>query len=335
MSCLLSTPSRRCNPTQGDDEELVGDETIQANADGMVFTQESLDAVPTPDTGGGAETPAPPSTPIPGGIQRDEMTQQIRVDQALLQPLVTSFSAEDLDADLIFEDVLQSLEGEEYKVVEILSHIKRLFWTPLQETLQGGKFENIVAFLHSINLTPIRRAIRETAQQTLTSISDIYGQELESVADETGLTDGEKQLYQLTGEREERLLGDLRMPFREFVERLEQLDTALDEMLNVLTEEVSAKIGHQRPLLALPIVEKIGSIEEATGIESSWNIVLEASRLGLTSYAAEAPDEVQAFEHAMEQFISQFGPTYSAILVRVLEIWSDRLMPPLKAISPS
>ena len=52
----------------------------------------------------------------------------------------------------------------------------------------------------------------------------------------------------------------------------------------------------------------------------------------MTLYQAEAPDETTQIVLALEQFISQFEPTYSAILNRILEIWTDKLLPPLEAL---
>ncbi|MCB9637740.1 MAG: Lrp/AsnC ligand binding domain-containing protein [Myxococcales bacterium] len=237
---------------------------------------------------------------------------------------------EETDEDPTFEVMIETLEVDELRMVEVLGTVKRMFWSKLRDLSRQCSNENVIAFLHSLDLSPVRMAIRETSQEVVEAIADVYAQRLDEVADARQLDVSVQVQYILDQERRERILGDIRTPFREFVERLERLDQARDEMLLLLNDQISAQLSQQKPLLAAELLGKLGSFEEPGGIEMAWSLWLEALKRAMTLYQEEAPEESAQLVEAMEQFISQFEPTYSAILNRILEIWTDKLLPPLE-----
>ena len=239
------------------------------------------------------------------------------------------------DSDPAFEELVETLETEELQMFEVLSTVKRMFWSPLRDLARGCSNENIIAFLHSVDVAPIRMAIRETAQEVVEAMADIYAQKLDEIADERNLDASIRVQYILDSERRERILGDIRNPFREFVERLERLDQARDEVLMLLNDQISAQLNKQRIMLSPSLLEYTQRVEEARGIEGAWQLWCDALKQGMALYTEEAPEETEQLLQSMEQFISQFEPTYGAILNRILEIWTDKLIPPLEALRSS
>jgi hypothetical protein len=262
-----------------------------------------------------------------------DSTLHIQRPPAAQRSLVRDLPPFPEDADIVFEDMVQSLEVEEFQVMEVLGTAKRMFWAPLKDTAQQTAFENIVAFLHSLDLSPIRRALMEMGKTISQDIGNVYSNHLDELTRNGDLTADEQALYHLSAVQKEHIQGDIRSPFREFIERLEQLDQAQEQILNLLHEHISTQLGRLPPLLDAELLDKLDQVEEAQGIEASWRVLLAAMQAGLAYYQNEAADEVAQLTDAMEQFISQFEPTYTALLNRVIEVWSDRLMPPLQAIT--
>jgi len=236
------------------------------------------------------------------------------------------------DEDPTFEVMIETLEVDELRMVEVLSAVKRMFWSKLRDLSSQCSNENVIAFLHSLDLSPIRMTLRETAQQVVDEIAEVYAQKLDEIADARQLDLASRVPYILDQERRDRITSDIRTPFREFVERLERLDQARDGMLLLLNDQISAQLSRQKPLLSASLLHKLQRVEEPRSIETAWALWLEALKRAMTLYQAEAPDETTQIVLALEQFISQFEPTYSAILNRILEIWTDKLLPPLEAL---
>ncbi len=228
--------------------------------------------------------------------------------------------------------MIESLEVDELRMVEVLSAVKRMFWSKLRDLSSQCSNENVIAFLHSLDLSPIRMTLRETAQQVVEEIAEVYAQKLDEIADARQLDVASRVPYILDPERRDRIASDIRTPFREFVERLERLDQARDSMLLLLNDQISAQLSRQKPLLSASLLHKLQRAEEPRSIETAWALWLEALKRAMTLYQAEAPEETAQMVLALEQFISQFEPTYSAILNRILEIWTDKLLPPLEAL---
>ncbi len=236
------------------------------------------------------------------------------------------------DEDPTFEVMIETLEVDELRMVEVLSAVKQMFWSKLRDLSRQCSNENVIAFLHSLDLSSIRMAIRETAQEVAEEIGEVYAQKLDELADARQLDMASRMKYILEQEHRDRIAGDIRTPFREFVERLERLDQARDSMLFLLNDQISAQLSRQKPLLSNALLEKLNQAEEPRGIELAWGLWLEALKRAMALYQAEAPEETAQLSLALEQFISQFDPTYSAILNRILEIWTDKLLPPLEAL---
>lgn len=290
--------------------------------------QHTMEVAPSP-------TPEAPSSPqpayetTPGEVL--ESTVHIKrppEDQrALLKAL--PFAIE--DTDLVFEDMVQTLEIDEFAVMEVLGTAKRLFWNPLRNTTLQLAYENIIAYLHTIDLSPVRRAVPLVAKQVCADLVSVYEQQVEELLQGKDPTPEDQARYQLDPAQQERILGDIRSPFREYIERLEQLDQAQEEMLHVLHERISMQLGRLPPLLAPELKEQLDQMEDAQGIEGIWRVQLEVTRIGLAYYKDEAEQEINQLLNAMEQFLAQFEPTYTALLNRIIEVWSDHLMPSLKA----
>lgn len=264
--------------------------------------------------------------------EKIDSTVHIRRPPEDQRALVRTLPTIQEDTDLVFEEMVQSLEMDEFAVMEVLGTAKKMFWAPLRNTTLQVANENIVAFLHTLDLSLIRGAILEMGRTLSTDISSVYHSHLSNLESSGSLTSDERVLYDLNPSQQERILSDIRSPFREYVERLEQLDQAKEMLLHLLHEHISAQLGRLPPLLDSALKVRLDAMEEAQGIEQSWKALLEVMRAGLSYYKEEAQEEVEHLLDAMEQFLSQFEPTYTALLNRIIEVWSDRLMPPLQAI---
>jgi len=245
------------------------------------------------------------------------------------EPLLKELPKEILDADLVLEDVMQSLEPEEFKMMEVLGNAKRMFWGPLKDVIPFEKSESLGEFLEYWNLSPIRLAIRETAHQLVAVIASIYHQELEEHAGSSSLPPAEIDALRLDSQRQANLLTIIRNPFREFIERLEQLDQAKDALLHSLKEDAALSEHREQTLFLQDIAKELEQLEEAQGIETIWSLLLDSIKKGMSGLSGEVAEEVEEMGRTMEAFSSQFEPTYSAILDRILEIWSEQLTPSL------
>ncbi|TNE52145.1 MAG: hypothetical protein EP343_01740 [Deltaproteobacteria bacterium] len=239
-------------------------------------------------------------------------------------------TAEILDADLVFEEIVQELEGDDFKIFEVLSTVRREFWAPLRAAFHDLEARSIKKVLQTLDLSPMRRSVRESIRDVGVSLFQTYEEYVNETAEFLGISDEQKSYLMLESKERELLLGELRSPFREYIERLESLDEARD----LLQEQIASLSASQRsrilsPLLSSAMKRRLEQHQEARGIEAAWRVLHE--EIGrFASKQTILKDEFQEFVLAMEQFLSQLEPTYSAILNRIVEVWGDRLVATLE-----
>jgi hypothetical protein len=134
----------------------------------------------------------------------------------------------------------------------------------------------------------------------------------------------------LSDKERELLIAELRNPFREYVERLEHLDQNAECLiLKIEQMPVSQRTKLLSPILPINLKRLLDQRTEARGIESAWRSLLACLRDN--ALPPHAPViEIEELQKAMEQFFSQLEPTYSVVLYRIIELWSDRLLSPIK-----
>lgn len=243
---------------------------------------------------------------------------------------VPSSTVEILDADLVFEEIVQELEGDDFKIFEVLSTIRREFWAPLRSAFQVLEARSLKKVLLTLDLAPMRRSIRESIRDVGVSLFQTYEAYVDETAASLGISDEQKSYLMLESKERELLLGELRSPFREYIERLEHLDEARD----FLQEQMAALSASQRsrllaPLLSSTTKRRLEQHQEAKGIEAAWRVLHEE----IGKFAGKQTvltEEFGEFLDAMDQFLSQLEPTYTAILNRIVEVWSDRLVATLE-----
>ncbi len=239
-------------------------------------------------------------------------------------------TAEILDADLVFEEIVQELEGDDFKIFEVLSTVRREFWAPLRSAFHDLEARSIKKVLQTLDLSPMRRSVRESIRDVGVSLFLTYEEYVNETAESLGISEEQMSYLMLESKERELLLGELRSPFREYIERLESLDEARD----LLQEQMASLSVSQRsrvlsPLLSSTVKRRLEQHQEARGIEAAWRVLHE--EIGrFASRQTILKDEFQEFVLAMEQFLSQLEPTYSAILNRIVEVWSDRLVATLE-----
>jgi hypothetical protein len=217
---------------------------------------------------------------------------------------------EEWSIDPIFEELMQGLEDQEFQLCEVLSAVRRSFWEPVRTAFLQLDTRNLQKMLRSMDLSPMRRSIRDMVSDVGASLFATYHQLLEDLA--------------------ERGIAELRNPFREYVERLEHLDQNAECLiLKIEQMPVSQRTKLLSPILPINLKRLLDQRTEARGIESAWRSLLACLRDN--ALPPHAPViEIEELQKAMEQFFSQLEPTYSVVLYRIIELWSDRLLSPIK-----
>ena len=139
-------------------------------------------------------------------------------------------------------------------------------------------------------------------------------------------------MYQLNPKQREHAFATLRSPFREYIDRLEHFDLLLESTQEKMDEMTpSARKKMERSLCSQALEEQLKSFEQAQGLEKAWRCFQEKAQknVAILDSSIEEMDELM---EAMEKFLSQLEPTYSAILYRVLDLWEEHLMGPVKPL---
>lgn len=231
------------------------------------------------------------------------------------------------DSDDVYEEIVLSLEGEEMRLMDALGTARRLFWSPLRDGFVSLELTQLLPLLRSIQFAPMRLAINDLVGDVIISMVRSYHGFLHELLEAKGLqASAFKELF-ITKKNHGALTLALRMPFREYISRLEQLDVSRDELLSSLEATGYLSSAGGSPLMSLDTQAALAQRQEAQGIEDAWRVTLDAIR---ERHASDSYAELDDFLDSYEKFLDQLGFVYSAVLNRVLEVWNDHLVGPAR-----
>ncbi len=222
---------------------------------------------------------------------------------------------EELEGDPVFEELVQSLADEELVLLEIFGPLKKFFWRPIEEVIERINFSTIPEVIQTLELQPIRKSIRILIEETFLKLSELYERESSGSAEKP---ESFESLVKI----------ELKLPLREYIERLEQFDNSREKVLSFFSSlDVNSLSPWLKPLLSEELGAQLKSYTEAKGIEFAWKTLVRAlESLGENS-SLQLPESYEEFISDAQNFISQFEPTYSAFLSKVIELWADKLSP--------
>ncbi|MEM1009640.1 MAG: hypothetical protein AAGJ35_11615, partial [Myxococcota bacterium] len=299
-------------------------ERDEPHQDTLITTYEQIDEEKEPELLAEA-SPIPSIRSLPS-----EPLSRLPQEPVWLQQIPAALQTQ--DADPAFEEIVDALGSDELQIVEVLSTLKRSFWSPLKTLISSCNPHGIFPFATSLHIQSIQNSAQSTTTELVHSIVSIYSQKLEDISQIHALHEEVKQRYHLGEKRRERLFGDIQTPFREYTERLEALILVHQQFLTWM-EEHEELLLQTKALLAPSLIDTLLLVEEPSGIEMAWKMWLEALKQAKQDQHLRNVKLYEQWTLCIEQFIVQFEPTYTAILHRILEVWMDKLLPPLKALA--